>query len=132
MVGRTKAPFPKITAAEAHAALRWLHALGRVTAKDIEKALSKRAELVAEIRAKLEELGGQGSRFLMSVEALQRGPVKRRRKASAKARKAWAPTGAYAGSVRNLSQAARAQVRAIKASKGIEAAIAAAKKMAKA
>jgi len=64
VAGRKKAAFPKITPEDAHSALRWLHALGRVTAKDIQHSLSNRAELVAEIRAKLEALGGEGRSFL--------------------------------------------------------------------
>jgi hypothetical protein len=129
---RAKAAFPKITVEDAHAALRWLHALGRVTAKDISNALSKRQELVSEIREKLEALGGQGLRFLTSVEALKkRAPVKRRRKASAAAKKMWALQGAYMGSVRMLSAANRAKMKRIRETKGVEAAIAAAKKLGK-
>ena len=45
---------------QAHAGqARWLHALGKVTAKDIEMVFKHRDRLVAEIRARLEELGGE-------------------------------------------------------------------------
>jgi hypothetical protein len=81
--------FP-VLSADAHAALRWLHATGKVTAKDIAGALEKRERLVSEIKQKLEELGGEGLRFLRGPESLKpRAPRRRRRKATAKAQAAW-------------------------------------------
>ena len=127
-----KQKFPKLTSDQAHAALRWLHALGKVTARDIESALGHRDRLVAEIRERLEQLGGEGLRFLRGPEALNRTPVKRRRpRASAKAQAAWKAQGRYLGAVRQLSAANRAKVKVIREKKGIRAAITAAKKLAK-
>ena len=48
MGGRRKAPFPKLAAEDALAALRWLHATGELTAKQIAGALRKREEFVDE------------------------------------------------------------------------------------
>lgn len=55
-----KHKFPKLSAEQPHVALRWLHALGKVTARDIEKALGHRDRLVQEIKERLERLGGEG------------------------------------------------------------------------
>jgi len=114
--------------------LRWLHALGKVSAAEISGALRKRDELVAEIKAKLEELGGQGLRFLAGAHALRRrAPAKRsRRKASAKAQAAWRAQGRYMSAVRQLSPAQRAKVKKIREARGVAAATAAAKRLARA
>jgi len=131
-VSRKKQRFPQITGEQAHAALRWLHALGKVTAKDIETAFKHRDRLVAQIRARLEEIGGQGLRFIRGAESLVREPAKRRRvKVSAKARAAWALQGRYMGVLRPLSKADRAKVKKIREAKGVPAAISAAREFAR-
>jgi hypothetical protein len=128
-----KHKFPRLTGQQAHAALRWLHALGKVTAKDIENALGHRERLVQEIKERLEQLGGEGLRFLRGPEALNRAPTRRkRRRASAKAQAAWRAQGRYLGAVRRLSKANRAKVKAIREKSGVRAAVAAARKLAKA
>lgn len=134
MAGRgRKAAFPKITAEDALAALRWLHALGKVTAKDIERAFSKRAELMAEIRAKLEALGAEGMRFVKGTEASRRTPAtRRRRRPSAKAVAAWKTQGRYMATMRRLSKMHRVKVEAVRAKKGVEAAIVVAQRISKA
>jgi hypothetical protein len=111
---------------QAHSVLRWFHATGEVTAKQIADALRKRDELVAEIRARLEELGRQGARFLTV-----RGKPRRRR-VSPKAQAAWRAQGRYMAAVRRLSKSARAKVAAIRKAKSVGTAVAAAKKIAKA
>ena len=59
---------------------------------------------MAEIRAKLEALGGEGLRLLRGPEAVKRRPVgRRRKKASAKAQAAWKAQGRYLGTVRQKS-----------------------------
>jgi hypothetical protein len=133
MAGRKKAPFPKLSAEDALATLRWLHATGVVTAKQIAGALRKRKELVEEIRRRLEELGGRGARFLTSVAELRRPPTpkRRRRKVSPNARAAWKAQGRYLGAVRQLSKANRIKVKAIRETKGIRAALSAAKELAR-
>jgi hypothetical protein len=124
-----KARFPELSHADAVSALKWLVATKRIGVHEIHSALQKRDELVEEIRRRLEELGGQGARFLTSVAALRRPVKRRRRKVSAKARAAWAAQGRYMAAVRALPKAARAKVAAIRKAKGVKAAIAAAKRM---
>jgi hypothetical protein len=126
-----KQTFPKLTAQQAHAALRWLHLLGKVTANDIDKALGHRERLVQEIKERLEQLGGEKLRILRGPEALKRSSAKRRRKASAKAQAAWKAQGRYLGAVRQLSAANRARVKVIREKKGLQAAVTAAKRLAK-
>jgi hypothetical protein len=125
-----KSQFPELTAQEAHVALHWLHATGRVTAKEIAGAIRKRDELVKKIKARLEALGGQGARFLTTAVALRR-LTKRRRKVSARTRAAWRAQGRYVAAVKMLPKVARAKVRAIRRAKSIEAAIAEAKRIAR-
>jgi hypothetical protein len=128
-VAARKSRFPKLSERDAHAALRWLHATGEVTAKQIAGALRKRDELVAEIKARLEELGGEGARFLTSVAALRRTAT--RRKVSAKARAAWKAQGRYMAVVRQLPETARAKVASIRKAMGVQAAIREAKRIAR-
>jgi len=134
---RKNAPFPRLTAADAHTALRWLHATGVVTAKQIAGALKKRQELVSEIKARLKELaslqalGGDSARFVTSSAALRRPTRRRHRKATAKAVAAWRAQGRYLAAVRLLSKTARLKVKKIREAKGVGMAIAAAKRMAK-
>jgi hypothetical protein len=130
-LAKKKAPFPKLTADQAHAALRWLHALGKVTSKEIAGALRERDRLADEIRRRLEELGGQAARFLTSVAALRRPAKRRRTKVSAKARAAWKAQGRYMAAVRRLPKAARVKIAAIRKAKGVAGAIAAANRAAR-
>jgi hypothetical protein len=136
VAGRKKAPFPKLSAEDAHTALRWLHVTGAVTAKQIVAALREREDLVEEIRRRLEELtrlqgiGGDRARFLTSSAALRRPSRRRHRKASTEAVAAWRAQGRYLAAVRRLSKAHRRKVKRIREAKGVGAAIAAAKKIA--
>ena len=60
-MARRKTRFPSLSPDQAHASLRWLHATGAVTAKQIDDALHHRERLMAEIRARrvfLREAGG--------------------------------------------------------------------------
>lgn len=66
-----RATFEGLSPEDAHAALKWMAATGKVTVKEIRTALKKRAKLVAEVRAQLESLGGEGLRFLTGAQALQ-------------------------------------------------------------
>lgn len=124
--------FPKLTAEQAHAALRWLHSLGKVKASDIVGALKRRDQLVEDIKQRLEQLGGEGLRFLRGPVGLKRPPVKRRKRPSAKARAAWKAHGRYLGAVRRLSASDRTRVKKLREAKGVRAAIAEAKRIAKA
>jgi hypothetical protein len=127
-----KEKFPKLSAGQAQAALRWLHALRKVTTKDIASAVGHRERLVAEIKERLELLGGEGMRFLRSPASFERRPPRRRAKrVSAAAQAAWRAQGRYMAAVRRLSKANRLRVKAIREKVGVRAAIAAARKMAK-
>jgi hypothetical protein len=99
-----------------------------VPANQIVNALRRRDRLVAEIKARLEELGGEGLRFMRGPESLRKRP--RRKRVSAKARAAWKAQGRYLGAVRRLSKADRAKVKAIREKNGVKAAIAAARRLA--
>jgi len=127
---RRKSPFPRLSPQEAHAALRWLHALGKVKASDISGALKHRERLVQELRERIEQLGGEGLRFLRGPESLRRRARKAPKRVSKAARAAWRAQGRYMAAVRRLSKADRAKVKAIRETSGVRAAIAAAKKMA--
>jgi hypothetical protein len=130
---RKKAPFPKLAAEEALAALRWMHATSEVTAKQIAGAMRKREDLVAEIRARLEELGAQGGRLLVNTGAFRWPPPSpcRRRKPSAKALAVWRAQGRYMAAVRRLSKANWAKPKRGREAKSVGAAIAAAKRLAR-
>jgi hypothetical protein len=125
------ARFPDLSHADAVSALKWLVATKRITVREIRGALRKRDQLVEEVRARLEALGGQGARFLTSVTALRRPARRRRRKVSAKARAARAAQGRYMAVVRALPKSARAKVAAIRKAKGVATGIAAAKRFAR-
>ena len=135
LTGRKKAPFPKLRAEDALAALRTLHATSVVTARQIAAALRKRKNLVGEIRRRLEDLtrlqglGGDRARFLTSSAALRRPSKRRHRKASAKAVAAWKAQGRYLAAVRRLSKTDRAKVKKIREARGVKVAIAAARRL---
>jgi len=129
---KRKTPFPRLSPGEAHAALRWLHALGKIRASDISGALKHREQLVREIKDRLEQLGGEGLRFLRGAASFQKRAPKAPKKVSKAALTAWRAQGRYMAAVRRLSKADRAKMKALREKAGVRAAIAAAKKMAKA
>ena len=125
--------FPDITPDEAHAVLKWLVATKRLAASEVTSALRKRNVLVEEIRAKLEALTGAGFGLIARAESL-RGRASRkppRRKASPRTLAASRAQGRYMAAVRRLSKANRAKVKKVREAKGVSAAIASARKMAK-
>lgn len=123
--------FPDLSGDEAIAALRWLVARGKIQVADITDALRRREELVAEIKGRLEELGGEGLRFLRRSDELA---LRRRRpkQVSAAARAAWRAKKRYLAAVRRLSKADRAKVEVIREKSGMQAAVAEAKRIARA
>jgi hypothetical protein len=124
-----KARFPRISAEEAHAALKWLHALGKVSSRQIVDALRGRDRLVTEIKARLEQLGGEGARFLNAASFSKPAPKRRAKRVSAAVRAARRTQGRYLGAVGRLSKADRVKVKTIREKKGVRAAIAAAKRL---
>jgi hypothetical protein len=127
------ATFEKLSLEDAHAALKWLTATGKVTVKEIRDALKKRAKLVADIRRQLEAFGGEGLRFLTGAQALRKRKPRAKvaKRVSAARRAAWKAQGRYLAAVRPLSPAQRAKVKKIRAAKGVAAAVAAAKRLTK-
>lgn len=129
-MARRKHRFPRLSPEQAHAALRWLHTIGKVRRSDIVGALKRRDRLVAEIKKRLKQLGGERLRFLRGPEALKRPARRKAKRVSAKARAAWRAQGKYLGAVRRLAAGDRAKVKAIREKSGVRAAIAEAKKLA--
>ena len=122
-----------LTAERAAHALHVLIADGKIAAKDVTGALKRREHLIHELRQRLVALE-QGA--VSAIERTGRKVVRTverrtKRRMSAARRAALKLHGKYIGSVRTLSKEAKAAVKAIRAAKGVHAAIAAAKKLAK-
>jgi len=110
---------------------------GKLRLQDLTRALERREKIITDLRARLVALeeGASGN-----TRRRGRGPRKARRarhrkttKRISKARRAAQRThGRYLGAISRLSVAARARVKAIREESGVRAAIASAKKMAKA
>jgi len=122
-------PFPELSPGDAHAVIRWLCALGKVTPRDIRAALRERDSLVAEATRKPESLDGQGGQFLRRIEGLQRGPKTVDQRTSMRERAAWMAEERYKAALRGLPKAARARVNSIRERRGIASAIAAARRL---
>jgi hypothetical protein len=71
-MARLRTTFARLSPEDAHAALKWWTATGKVTVKEIRTASKRRAKLVADIRAQLEAMGGEGLRFLAGAQALRK------------------------------------------------------------
>lgn len=125
---------PRISAEEARQALHVLVAEGRIAGREVVKALARREKLVRDLRQRLTSLGED------VASAVSRAmPTARERKAFRKSagkaitaaqRTARQAQGQYLGAIRQLSKASRAKVKAIRKNSGVQAAIAAARKMA--
>jgi hypothetical protein len=125
---KTRKPL-NITADRAAHVLRVLIADGKLAAKDVTNALRRREQLIRDLRQRLVALE-QGA--VSAIErAGKRVARKPKRKMSAARRAALKLHGKYLGTVRTLSKADRAKVKAIREKSGVKAAIAAARKMAK-
>jgi hypothetical protein len=132
---------PGISAEEARQALHVLIAEGRIAGREVVKALARREKIVRELRQRLSSLGEdvavaasraarKASRALPTA-----GERKAFRKRAGKAitaaqRAARQAQGQYLAAIRRLSKASRARVKSIRKSSGVQASIAAAKKMA--
>jgi hypothetical protein len=140
MARRRKGSLVTLSAERAREALTYLVAEGRIAAREVEKALDNRDRLIREIRERMAALGVEGVRTgrklakraaksYRSAEKATRKP--RRRAVSAATKAARRAQGQYMAAVRSLSKDVRKRVREIRKSKGVKAAIAAAKKLAK-
>jgi hypothetical protein len=123
---------PELSPGDAHAVIRWLYALGKVTARDIRTALRERDSLVSEVTGRLEDLGGVGERFLKRIDASPRAADAEigRARTSVKERAAWRAECRLRTILATLPRKARNRVRAIRESRGLGAAITAARRLA--
>lgn len=117
---------------------------GRIAARDVARAIQRREKLIREIREQLEALGA-GTAVVASRVARRARPVvaraarravKASRKGAARAlsattRAKYQAQGRYMAAVRTLPKAFRVRVRKIREKSGVDAAIRAAKAMAK-
>jgi hypothetical protein len=117
----------KITANHAAHALHLLISEGKIAAKDVTNALKRREAMIADLRRRL---GALEAGAIVAAKSAGKKIARGRRRLSAARRAALKLHGQYLGTVRPLSKAARAKVKAIREAKGIRAAIAAARKMA--
>jgi hypothetical protein len=128
-----------ITAEQAHQALTFLVHKGRITTREVEKALKNRERLIREIRERMAALGADavrtGARLTKRAAKGLRAAGKaarpaRRRAVSAATKAARQAQGRYMAAVRRLSKDARKQILELRRKSGVRAAIAAAKRMA--
>lgn len=122
-----------ITPERAVNALRVLIAEGKITAADVTAALKRREELIRDLRRRLLTLEqGAMSAMRTAGKRVQHGAVRRtRRKITSARRAALRLHGRYLGHIRTLPKAARARIKAIREKSGVQAAIGAARKLAK-
>jgi hypothetical protein len=120
-----------ITIQPKHAAhaLHTLIAEGKLTAKDITNALKRREKLIFVLRHRLAAL--ESGAILTTKNAGKNVARGTRRRLTAARRAALKLQGQYLGTVRPLSKAAKAKIKAIREKKGFRAAIAEAKRLAK-
>jgi hypothetical protein len=140
MARRRKGSLVTLSAERAREALTYLVAEGRIAAREVEKALDNRDRLIREIRERMAALGVEGvrtgrrlaKRAAKSYRSAEKATRKPRRKAvSAATKAARRAQGQYMAAVRSLSKDVRKRVLEIRKSKGVKAAIAAAKRLAK-
>ena len=122
----------RISASSAAHALHVLIADGKLAAKDVVNALKRREAMIDELRQRLVALeqGLVSSTAVVRKAATRRAKVKPRRRVSAARRAAMRLHGTYLGTIRPLSKANRAKVKAIREKSGVRAAIAVAKRIA--
>jgi hypothetical protein len=110
-------------------ALHTLVAEGKLTAKDVINALKRREKLIFALRRRLTSL--ESGAIVATQKAGKNVARGTRRRLTAARRAALKLQGQYLGTVRPLSKAAKAKVKAIREKKGFRAAIAEAKRLAK-
>ena len=130
-----------VSGEHARQALAILVQEGKLKASEVRKALQRRDRLIKALRASLTALEAGavtvGKRITETLSAARKARTTRRKMArkkpriSAATRKIYQQQGRYMAALRPLSKEARAKIRAIRGKSGVQAAIAAAKKMAK-
>jgi hypothetical protein len=116
---------PKMTVDQAANALHLLIAEGKIAVRDVTNALKRREAMVAELRKRLAAL--ESGAFVATKRRIARS----KRRLSAARRASLKLQGQYLGTVRPLSKAAKAKIKAIREKKGFRVAISAARRMAK-
>ncbi len=129
------------SAEQARAALAVLIQEGRLAAGEVLKALQRRDRLIRALRASLAALETGvvkvGRRVLKDgpfpmarkARTARRNVARRKPRISAATRKLYQQQGRYMAALRNLSLEQRARIKAIRQKSGVQAAIAAAKRM---
>jgi hypothetical protein len=118
-----------VTADQALQALQVFVHDGKILAQDVSRAIQRRDKLVRQLRARLEALGDEGARM---ASRLKRQAAPQVRKAISKARRAaYQAQGRYMAAVRTLPKSTRAKIKKIRQSSGVDAAIKAARQMAR-
>ena len=118
-----------ITADQALQALQVFVHDGKILAQDVSRAIQRRDKLVRQLRARLQALGDEGARM---AGRLQRRAAPQVRKAISKARRAaYQAQGRYMAAVRALPKSTRVKIKKIRQSSGVDAAIKAARQMAR-
>jgi len=130
-----------ISAEQAQQALAFLVHEGKLAANDVRKAFARREKLIREIKERMAALGVEGieagkmarKRALKAFRTAEKAsrPARKRakHKISAATRKLYRLQGKYMSVLRPLSKEARAGIKAVREKSGIDAAIAAAKRM---
>jgi len=130
-----------LSAEQARQALTVLVQEGRLAASEVRRALDRRDRLVRALKASLAALesgavsGGKrlkGSFLVVRrIGTTKRKLARRKLKISAATRKLYQQQGRYMAALRPLAKGARKQIKAIRKKSGVDAAIAAAKRIAK-
>jgi hypothetical protein len=129
-----------LTAQQAQAALGVLIQEGKIKANEVRKALQRRDRLIKMLKASLAALekgvGRVARQFKESplpigrkAKAAKRKAVRKKPRISAATRKLYQQQGRYMAALRPLSKQQRAKIKAIREKSGVQAAIAAARKM---
>jgi len=127
----------RLTPAEAHRAVLMLVTEGKLRESEVRGAIQRADSWIAEARRRLAQLEGHFP-GRVAPQATRKGSNKdgpfparktRRMPISPARRKQMAEHGRYLGSIRPLSKADRAKVRAIRKARGVAAAIDAARKL---
>lgn len=126
----------KLTARSAALAVQLLLEEGKIAAADVARTLKHRERLIKELRAKLAALEDASMPVARKVASAGRRAARRSapraRKAITRAQRiARQAQGRYMAAVRRLSADARARIRQIRKESGVDAAIEAARKIAK-
>ncbi len=142
-MARRRRSAPTFSAEQARQALAVLVQEGKLKAGEVRRALQRRDRLIRALRASLAALeqgvGKLGRQFkdspfpMVSRKArlAKRKAARRKPRISAATRKMYRLQGKYLSALRPLSKQQRAKVKAIREKSGVQAAIAAAKGMAR-